>query len=159
MCSSCGNVLFLSAIREASARRMQLEQRGGWINSSSLINLADGIYDRIIREHVFGMAYDNDDGGRLLGRCRPDRTTPTAAGGLILEGSDGVIVTIAMEGPDASEAGPLWWRAVVDARWGPSRGGGGEAGRIGPVATGGSFCVQSTRTLACAAAALLIGVT
>ncbi len=39
---------------------------------------------------------------------------------------DGVIVTIAMEGPDVGGAGPLWWRAKVDApSWG-GRGGSGE---------------------------------
>jgi hypothetical protein len=103
-----------------------LERRGGWIDSPSLVNLADGINDRIVRARVYGMAYDDDDGGRSSGRCRPDRTTPTAAGGSISEGSDGVIVTIATEGPDAGGAGPPWWRAEVDARWGESRGGGGS---------------------------------
>jgi hypothetical protein len=115
MCSLRGNGLFLSAICKASARRMRLEQRRGQIDSSSLVNLADGIYEGLVQAHVFGMAYkmayDDKDGGRLSGCCRPDRTTPTVAGGLISEGLDGVIVTIAMEGPDLGGAGPPLWRA------------------------------------------------
>ncbi len=58
---------------------------------------------------------------------------------------------------------PTWgWSTVVEGRGGrtlgQAGGGGGEARRIGPVATGGSFCVWSRRTLVCAVAALLIGV-
>ncbi len=143
-------MIAFSVMRHCAAHG--LKRRGGWIDSPSLVNLADGINNRIVRARVYGMAYDDDDGGRSLGRCRPDRTTPTAAGGSISEGSDGVIVTIATEGSDAGGAGPPWWRAEVDARW-------GEAGRIGPAVTGGGFRVRSMRTLACAAAALLIGVT
>jgi hypothetical protein len=144
MCSLHGNGLFLSAICKASARRMQFEQRGGWIDSLFLVDLADGIYHGLVWAHVFGMAYDN---------C----TTPTAARRSISEGSDGVIVTIPTEGLDADGAGPPWWRAEVDAHW--AEPGGGGVGRIGPAATGGGFHVWSTRTLACAAEALAIGVT
>jgi hypothetical protein len=75
------------------------------------------IYDGLVWARVFGMAYNNDNGGWLSGHCSPDHTIQTAAGGLILEGSDGVIVTIATEGPDAGGAGLPWWRAKVDARW------------------------------------------
>jgi hypothetical protein len=105
-----------------------LERRGGWIDSPSLVDLADGINNGIVQACVFRMAYDDEDSGRSSGRCRPDRTTPTAAGGSISEGSDGVIMTIATEGPDASGAVPPWWRAEVDARWGPSREGRGGSG-------------------------------
>ncbi len=54
--------------------------------------------------------------------------TPPAAGGSISEGSDGVIVTIATEGPYAGGAGPPWWRAEVDARWAELGGEGGKRG-------------------------------
>jgi hypothetical protein len=54
------------------------------------------------------------------------------------------------------------WSTVVEGRGGRTLGraggGGWEVGRISPAATGGSFCVRSMRTLACAVAALLIGV-
>jgi hypothetical protein len=76
------------------------------------------------------MAYNDNDGERSLGRCRPDRTTLPAAGGSISEGSDGVIVTIATEGPDAGGAGPPWWRAEVDARWAELGGEGGKRGGL-----------------------------
>ncbi len=117
-------MIVFSIMRHRAARG--LEWRGGWIDSPSLVNLADGINDGIIWVRVFGMAYDNDNGGQSSVRCHPDCTTPTAAGGSISEGLDGVIVTIATLGPDAGRAGPLWWRAEVDACWGPSQGGGGS---------------------------------
>jgi hypothetical protein len=88
---------------------MRLEWRRGWINSLSLVNLAYGIYNGLVWVQVFGMVYDNDDGRWLSGHCRPDHTTPMAAGGLISEGLDGVIVTIATEDPDVGGAGPPWW--------------------------------------------------
>ncbi len=96
----------------------------------SLVDLADGIYDRLVRARLFGIAYDDKDGGWSLGRCRPNRTTPPAAGGPISEGLDGVIMTIATEGSDAGGAGPPWWRAEVDARWAKPEGEGGKQGGV-----------------------------
>jgi hypothetical protein len=83
----------------------------------SLVDLADGIYHGLVWALVFGMAYDDDNGGWLLGRCHPNCTTLPVARGLISEGLDGVIVTITMEGPNVGGASPPWWRAKVDARW------------------------------------------
>ncbi len=97
---------------------------------SSLVDLADRIYDGLVQARVFGMAYEDDNGGRLSGRCRPDRITLPVAGGLISEGSDGVIVTIAMEGPDMGRAGQTWWRAEVDALWEPEGEGGKQGGSV-----------------------------
>ena len=85
-----------------------LERRGGWINLLSLVDLADKIYNWLVWARVFGMVYNDDNSGRLSDRCSPDPTTPTAAGGLISEGSDGVIVTISTEGPDEGGAGLPW---------------------------------------------------
>ncbi len=141
-------------VRQEDATRAE----GGEIDSSSLVDLAEGIYDGLVRARVFGMAYNDDDGGRSSGRCRPYRTTPPATGGSISEGSDGVIVTIATEGPDAGGAGPPWWRTEVDAHWAEPGGEWGKRGGSVRRRLAAVFAVRSTRTLACAGVALSIGV-
>ena len=156
-CSSPRNDLFLSLIREASARRSRLDRRGGWINATSLVDVmgtASRRFDETVRAHVlFGetttTTRDVDDeplssssssaggGGGGVGRSergirrrRPDIDATAAA-------SDGVIVVVVVARETAGEEGAgagrgpatmPWWRDEVDARWAGSGGAGGGGG-------------------------------
>jgi hypothetical protein len=58
MCSSQGNEMFLSMIREASTIRMNSERRKGWIKGSTLFDMGPPLYNEKILTHVFGMDSD-----------------------------------------------------------------------------------------------------
>ena len=175
ICSSPRNDLFLSLIREASARRSHSDRRGGWINATSLVDITGtSRFDETVRAHVlFGATTttttttrDVDDepssssaGGGVgserssIRRRRPDIDATAAA-------SDGVIVVVVVAQETAGEEGAgrpsmmPWWRDEVEARWagsGEAGGGGGDDDRRGRGATtsgGGRACRGSEMQMA-----------
>ena len=130
MCSSRGNELFLSIIREASSIRMKSERRKGWLKSSTLYDLGVFQYNTQILMKVFGMdsdAYERfGDNEGFYAQARDAILTSSQGTIITKKEMDYCIDTLVLDDtlPGCPDRGELYerysmtpWSAEVDAVW------------------------------------------
>lgn len=86
MCTSRGNDLFLSMVREASKMRVSAERRHGWVKGGMLYDMGPTLYNKQILIHGFG---GNE---KMYGTCE-EYDLFHRAREWITAGADGIIVT------------------------------------------------------------------